>query len=138
MKELIDLHSKIDSSYKEFIDYSRKDLEDYIEETINSKNKIILVADENKNLIGYLMGEIIEAPYYSKEKKIGVITDTAVGKKYRQHGILTAMFKESEGWFSRKKVNFIELSVDARNSDAIFAWKKLGFKDYKLRLRKLL
>lgn len=138
MKELIDLHAGIDSSYKKFSEYSEEDLDGYIKETTADKDKIILVAEDGKKILGYFIGEITEAPYYSKERKIGVVADTVVDPRNRGAGILTAMLEEAKKWFVKKKVNFIELSVDARNSDAVTAWKKLGFEDYKLRLRKSL
>lgn len=138
MKELIDLHAGFDSSYKRFSEYSKEDLRTYIDETADSKDKIILIAEDGKKILGYFIGEITEAPYYSKEKKIGVVADTVVDPRNRATGILTAMLEEAQKWFAKKKVNFVELSVDARNSDAIAAWRKLGFENYKLRLRKSL
>ena len=34
-----------------------------------------------------------------------------------------------------KKISDIELKVDARNSSGVAFWKKLGFKEYSLRMR---
>ena len=134
MKQLIDEHRGLDSYYKEFSYY--QELPEYITETIKDHNKLLLIAEENDKVVAYFIGAIEEAPYYSSEKKIGVVADTCVDKKYRRSGILEKLFQEALTWFDSKKINYIELSGDARNSAAVSAWKKLGFADYKLRLRR--
>lgn len=133
MKQLIDEHRGLDAYYKEFSDY--QELPEYIAETIKDRDKLLLVAEKNNRAIAYFIGAIEEAPYYSSEKKIGVVTDTCVDKKHRRSGILSQLFEEALSWFNSKKINYIELSVDARNSAAVSAWRKLGFADYKLRMR---
>lgn len=134
MEQLIDEHRDVDPYYKEFSEY--RELPEYIEETIRDRDKLLLVAEENGKVIAYFIGAVEEAPYYSAERKIGVVADTCVDKKHRRGGILKKLFKEALPWFNSKKINYIELSVDARNSAAVAAWRKLGFGDYKLRLRR--
>ena len=134
MKQLIDEHHQLDPYYKKFSDY--QGLPEYIADTIKDRNKLLLVAEENEKIIAYFIGAIEEAPYYSSEKEIGVVADVAVDKKHRRRGILKSLFKKAQEWFEKKGVSYIELSVDARNTEAVIAWKKLGFSDYKLRLRK--
>ncbi len=133
MKQLIDDHAKLDPYYKKFSDYA--ELPQYIADTAKDRDKIFLVAESNGKVIAYFIGAIEEAPYYSSEKKIGVIADTVVDKKHRRSGVLKRFFAEALVWFRKKGVHFIELSVDIRNSGAVSAWKKLGFADYKLRMR---
>lgn len=133
MKQLIEEHRSLDSYYKNFSAY--QELPEYIVETINDRNKLLLVAEENNSVIAYFIGAIEEAPYYSSEKKIGVVADTCVDKRRRRSGILVKLFEEALSWFNSKKINYVELSVDARNSAAVAAWKKLGFADYKIRMR---
>jgi ribosomal protein S18 acetylase RimI-like enzyme len=135
MRQLIEEHHALDKYYKSFAQYQKLGLKNYIQESIKNPDKVFLVAEENNKILGYFLGTIEEAPYYSSEKKIGVIADTAVEKLYRQKGILRSLFQEALRWFKKENIKFIELSVDARNNAAVSAWKNLGFKDYKLRLQ---
>lgn len=136
MRQLIEEHRLLDKYYKPFSQY--RELKDYIRESIKDPEKIFLAAEENNKIIGYFLGAMEEAPYYSSEKKIGAVADAAVEKFSRRKGILRLLFQEALRWFKNKKVKFVELSVDSRNKTAVTAWRNLGFKDYKLRLRQKL
>ncbi|MEK7590135.1 MAG: GNAT family N-acetyltransferase [Patescibacteria group bacterium] len=134
MKQLIDLHHRLDPYYKQFSQY--RNLRDYINEAATSRDKILLVAEEDNAVLGYIIGTIEETPFYATEDKIGAIADATVAEQYRRRGVLRLLFNEALAWFNKKGIKRIELSVDARNEAAVAAWKKLGFKDYKLRMYK--
>lgn len=134
MRQLIEEHGALDKYYKHFSQY--RDLKRYIRETIADSGKILLVAEDHGAVLGYFIGVIEEAPYFSSEKFIGVVADAVVDKKHRRQGILKKLFEEALKWFKKKGMCYIELSVDARNKAAVTAWKNLEFHDYKLRLRK--
>lgn len=133
MRQLIEEHRTRDKYYKPFSQY--QDLKYYIRDAIADSKKILLVAEDHGAVLGYFIGAIEEAPYFSSEKFIGVVADTAVDKNHRRQGILKLFFQEARRWFQKKKITLVELSVDASNKAAVTAWKNLGFKDYKLRLR---
>ncbi|MBI2024624.1 MAG: GNAT family N-acetyltransferase [Candidatus Harrisonbacteria bacterium] len=134
MKQLIDEHRRSDKYYKPFSLY--RGLPEYVQKAIRDSKKLLLTAEMDKKIVGYLLVAIEPAPFYSSEKKIGVIADTVVSKKYRRQGILKKMFLQAQKWLRGKKIRYFELSVDARNKSAVRSWKKLGFSNYKLRLRK--
>ncbi|MEK9186205.1 MAG: GNAT family N-acetyltransferase [Patescibacteria group bacterium] len=136
METLVEEHCRLDPYYKPFSGY--RGMKKYLSAVLKDSEKILLVAEKHEKVIGYFLGVIEEAPFYTDEKEIGVVSDTCVDPKERQQGILKEMFEKTNEWFAKKGVRYIELSVDARNSQAITAWRKLGFEDYKLRLRKKL
>jgi len=133
MRQLIEEHRALDPYYKPFAQY--RELKKYVRKAITDPKKLLLIAEEGGEIAGYFLGAIEPAPYYSSEKSIGLVADTAVDKQYRRRGILRSLFQEALKWFQKKQLKVIELSVDARNNAAVAAWKKLGFKDYKLRLQ---
>lgn len=133
MKQLIDLHRGLDKYYKPFSAY--RGLARYIADSAADRKKIFLVAEIDGKIKGYFLGSMEKAPFYSSENYIGVVADAAVDLKTRRQGLLKALFSVAGKWFKTMRVKYIELSVDARNLSAVRAWKKLGFKDYKLRLR---
>lgn len=134
MKELVEEHHQRDNYYKPSSRYHG--LKKYIHNSLKDENKLMLVAEINDKIIAYLIAAIEEAPFYSSEKKIGVIADTVVNKTYRRRGTLTAMFRFTLDWFRKQEVNYIELSVNSKNQAAIAAWQKMGFETYKLRMKK--
>lgn len=134
MEQLIEEHRRLDAYYKPFAKY--RGLKDYIADAATDENKLLLVAENDGMIIGYFLGIIEEAPFYSVENYIGVVADAAVDKKYRRRGALAALFKEALEWFRKKGVNYIELSVDIRNAAAVAAWRRMGFAEYKYRMRR--
>ncbi|TSC88833.1 MAG: acyl-CoA N-acyltransferase [Parcubacteria group bacterium Gr01-1014_3] len=130
---MIDYHHSLDKYYKPSADY--KNLEETMTADLNDKDVVFLIAEENGKTLGYIRGVVESAPEYIKPKKIGVVFDAFVEDNARESGIGKQLFEELKKWFATKKVKHLELSVDARNSAGIAFWKKLGFSDYKLRLR---
>lgn len=132
--KMIDYHRSLDEYYKPLSAY--KDLEKELTEELADKNSLFLIAEKDNKIGGYFRGAIESAPSYASPKKIGVIYDIYVAEEYRRHGIGEALMKDVLEWFGAKNVKNIELSVDARNTSAINFWKRFGFFEYKLRLRR--
>lgn len=132
--KMIDYHNSLDNYYKSSEEF--KNLESSLEGDLDDKDVALLVAEENGKILGYIRGVVEAAPEYIKPKKIGVVYDAFVENSQREGGIGKQLFEDLKKWFTTKKVKHLELSVDARNSSGIAFWKKLGFSDYKLRLRK--
>lgn len=136
MKQLIDEHAALDEYYKPYAKY--RGLKGYIADAIKNSEQLLLIAEVENKIVGYVLAAVEEAPFYSSERFIGIIADATVEKTIRRQGMLTQLFQEALNWFKQKGVSYIELSVDARNTAAIAAWRKLGFENYKLRLRRIL
>lgn len=132
-KKMLDLHHSLDSYYKSSDEFTG--LNEEVSGWLNDPNSLVLVTEDNGKLLGYFRISVENAPAYAKAKKIGVVDDIFVDEKYRRQGVGKALFEKGMEWFGKKKVSNIELNVDARNSEGITAWRSLGFKDYKLRMR---
>ncbi len=134
IKDVVDYHYKIDKYYKPFSKY--KGLDKYAEGQLKDKNVKMLVAENNGEIIGRIVGIIIKAPPYITPKKIGNIDDAFIKENYRNKEIGKKLINELFKWFKEKKIKHIELSVDARNNIGIKAWKKFGFYDYRIEMKK--
>ncbi|MBU1179302.1 GNAT family N-acetyltransferase [Patescibacteria group bacterium] len=134
VKNTTNYHYKIDKYYKPFSKY--KGLDKYTKNQIKNKNIKMLIAEDGGKIIGRIIGVITKAPSYVTPKKIGEIDDVFIKKNYRRKGIGKKLFKELLKWFKIKKIKHIELSVDARNKIGVNAWKKFGFYDYRVKMRK--
>jgi ribosomal protein S18 acetylase RimI-like enzyme len=132
--KLGDYHVKFDSYYKKGKDiepYFRK----YLKKIITKRNSRIIVAEENKKIIGFIFGSINNARFYAKPKRIGSLHTAFVLGEYRNLGAGKAMLDDFIGWLKKKKIKNIELSVDFRNKIGNKAWKRFGFKDFMKRMR---
>ena len=133
IKFMVEYHLKIDRYYRPYAEY--KNLEEEMDSWLKDKDTRVLIAEKSGKLIGYLQIAVESAPTYVSAKKIGIIYNLLVVEKYRRRGVAGQLMSEGLKWLEIKKVKNVELSVDARNKDAIQFWKKLGFFEYKFRMR---
>ncbi|MDP3934620.1 MAG: GNAT family N-acetyltransferase [Candidatus Giovannonibacteria bacterium] len=134
IKDVTDYHYKIDKYYKPFSKY--KGLDKYTKEQLKGKSVKMLVAEDDGKIIGRIVGVIIKPPPYVSPKKIGNIDDIFIKEAYRHKRTGEKLLKELLKWFKEKKIKHIRLSVDARNKIGVKAWKKFGFYDYRIEMRK--
>ena len=89
-----------------------------------SKKGILLVAEENGELVGFLTATIVD----NITRFIGYIDDLAVTKKYRNKGYATQLMNKFEAEMKKKGVKTLKLGVKTNNEEAIRLYKKQGFK----------
>ncbi len=108
----------------------------HFKKAVHSGNRFLLVAEENGKIIGYALAKISRTPPVVKIGRYGVVDDVYLEKKYRGRGIAGQFLEEMYAWFGRKGISNVELYVLPKNKIGRNAWKKYGFKEYTLRLRK--
>ena len=88
-----------------------------------SYNSTIFIAEEDKQLIGYLivMGGNAERNKHSVYLVIGILA------VYRGRGIGTKLFEQLEKWGKEKNVHRLELTVVTQNQAGLQLYKKMGF-----------
>ena len=134
VKKMADYHHGLSDFYKPSADY--ENWEGMASDWLNDPDMQLFVAEDAGKIVGYIRAGVEEAPEYSSEKKIGIVYDTLVSEGSRRQGIAAQLFEKALAWLKKKKVNFIELNVDARNEGAIEFWKRSGFGTVKLRMRR--
>ncbi|MEK7641312.1 MAG: GNAT family N-acetyltransferase [Patescibacteria group bacterium] len=132
--KMADYHHSLDSSYKPAEEYN--DWEGIVGGWLDDPETQVFLAEEVNNIVGYLRVGVEDAPEYFAEKRIGMIYDSFVEERYRRQGIAGQLFEAASVWLKKKKVSFVELNVDFRNESAIALWRKLGFQEVKLRMRR--
>ena len=133
-KESIDYHLNIDSYYKSSSEY--EGLDDYMKEQLKDENVKILVAEGGGEIIGRIVGVIIKPSPYARPERIGNIDEAYIKEKYRRMGIGKELFDRLLKWFKERGIKRLELSVDARNEIGVNAWRKFGFSDYRLNMKR--
>ncbi len=107
----------------------------FFKSCIYAKNRLLLVAEENKKIVGYAIGEISSRPPVFKIRKIGFISDVFVEKNFRKLGIAKLFLVELKKWFINKNLKHIELTVHVKNEIGKMAWAKYGLEDYIIKKR---
>ena len=107
------------------------------EQYIENENMCILVAKENKVVLGYVYGFIQDnGSLYNN--KVAQLDALFVKEQYRGNGIARSLTKEFINWAEEKGVAYIELSVCKNNTNAISLYENEGFCTDKILLRKKL
>ncbi len=99
------------------------------------KKGIGFIAEENKNAIGYITGTIKKKPQW-KVSRYGHINEVFVSNKYRGKGLGKLLMKKFFDELRKKKIEYVDLSVFVKNKEAQRFYRKLGFKGYKVYMRK--
>jgi RimJ/RimL family protein N-acetyltransferase len=86
-------------------------------------NSTIFVAEENSELIGYLiaMGGQAKRNKHTAYLVIGILTE------YRGQGVGSKLFQRLEEWATEQKLHRLELTVVTLNEAGIRLYKKMGF-----------
>ena len=112
-----------------FIDFI---VNDYFKNVIKNKNNILLVYEENGIIEGYIYLKAIK-----DEEQIGYLIDGLyVEEEYRNQKIATKLLEYSLSILSEKKISFVDINVLSKNTIAKKLYKKIGFQEYKIQMRK--
>jgi len=91
-----------------------------------SKDHLILVAEKEGELLGYISGSIIKNIWQHS----GYIDDVFVLKKSKRKGIGTHLIKAFIKFLRTKNIKKCRLGVNTKNKKAIKLYKKLGFRTF--------
>jgi len=111
---------------------SKKEYTKDFNDIFSSKNNILLVAEENKKVAGFLYGTF----QGKKNKGKGYIEVIFVSKKHRNCGIASNLIKDFIKSTKNKGYHKIQLSVNIKNINALKLYEELGFKIFKYELKK--
>lgn len=90
---------------------------------ISGKDKILLVAEDKKDLTAFLMGTLIKSAY----NKLGYIDDIFVLKGSRGKKVGAKLMKEFFKILKENKIKRISLGVNIKNKKAKKFYEYLGF-----------
>ncbi len=91
------------------------------------KEKCVIVAEVDGNVVGYLLGEECNIPYYNF--KIAELCNMCVDKNYRKQGIGNKLYSEFENYYKKQGVERFIVTASYKNENAKQFYKKMGFKE---------
>ncbi len=120
-------------------DYAKTD--DYAEDLkkqIEDLKSEIIVAEYEKEVVGFVYGKVFDAPKYKRIKVDSELISLYVKEEHRNKKIGSALVSEFIKWAKSKKADQIKIEPFYNNKKAIKFYKREGFKDYVVMLRKKL
>lgn len=110
--------------------------EKFARRSIRSKKSVVHVAETNGTPAGYSLIYIKDAIPVFRLEKIGYICDLFVKKEFRNRKISSRLMDEAMRWFKKKGIKQISLAVYKDNEFAHSIYKKWGFIDNQVEMRR--
>ena len=126
-KQLYDAECPFDDNLNKKY-YETEEAKNNVLNRIRSRKKIVLVAEENKKVIGIIDGYIMNCSQYVK--KVGYLDHLCVDKEFRKKGIGKLLIECFEDKMKEKGAKFIKLNAFRNNISATFLYEKEGFNEY--------
>jgi len=135
---LTGLHAAIDHDYYAPSPGADDEFKKYLEKRITDADFKVLVAKAGGRCVGYVMGWIEQRPPIYRKRTVGYLSNIFVDEACQKQEVGEKLYRGIEAWFAHKKVDFIEIRADARNSAAIRSFKKYGLKELSITFYKQL
>jgi len=116
-------------------DNASNNYREFISKHIKQGTGTIFLAEEEE-IIGFILLIIKDEIPIFKIEKIGYGSDLFIKKEYRNQKISSKLMDEAIKWFKKKNIRYISLGLYCDNKHAHSVYKKKGFFDYKLEMRK--
>lgn len=100
-----------------------------IEKSLQNNSELLLVAEVDTKLVGYLKAEIKQRSQVHKHGRKLYIRYLIVSEKHRSRGIGTALIKEAERFAKTKNIPFMTLKTSPKNNPTRGSYKSMGFED---------
>ena len=102
---------------------------------LRAGKSIMLVAEDNEKIAGYVFGYIKDGPPIFREKCTGYISDMYVLPAFRKHGVGFRLMQGALDFFRAAGMPAVELHASVWNTGALEFYRRLGFKDSMVKLR---
>jgi len=136
IKDFNRLEEEIEPTFKELDNKKINDLKKDIKRGIVGKHGEFILVAEGKKIVGFIFCETKKRPTIFKIKEIGFVKDLYIVPTHRKKGLGKRLVKEAEKRFKKKKLKYVGLTSLISNKNALKAYDKMGFKEYKKELRK--
>ncbi len=117
---------------------NRKKEKSWLIKSLKDKQKVIFVAEQNKKIVGYIMGIIENHPDDLLSSPYITVQYLCVDKKNRRSGMGKALMREIEKWAFQQGIFTLELIVYDKNKPARSLFQKLRYLPLEVRMAKKL
>ena len=99
--------------------------EKYFTGAIN--NDFVVVAETNNHVVGYLLGEKCDIPYYNFD--VAELCNMCVNSNYRKCGIGAKLYSAFEEYYNSQGITHFVVTASFKNESAKAFYKKMGFEE---------
>lgn len=132
-QEMMDYHAGLDQRFQQVAD-SRDHFRMTLREWMADDTQRVLVAVDDGEIVGYIIGRIAENPPIFELRFLGHVSDICVAPEWRRQGIGRKLFAAVLNWFRRQGLPVVQLNVAAANAVSQAFWREMGFQDYMHRM----
>ena len=125
--EFIRFHADIDPIWTPIDDPIPGMAENHLRRFMKSEDSLVLVAQDEKRVVGYSLSEIKGFTPGARRGKYGYVDTMAVTASYRCSGIGEKMFAEIVKWFQSSGIKRVEIQTASQNVVGNSFWQKQGF-----------
>ena len=115
---------------------STEEAVDYYRKRINEENGFAMVAEDDGQITGYVLGSITDTEAYREDLNIAELGSMYILPEYRSQGIGTELMEQFNSWSKEKDADRLRVEATAQNEDAIRFYRDNGFEDYALTLER--
>jgi ribosomal protein S18 acetylase RimI-like enzyme len=132
-QEMMGYHARLDPRFRPAAD-GRELFREVLQEWMVDETCRILVAEDDGQVVGYIIGRLAENPAVFKQRYLGHVSDICVAPDRRRTGVGRKLFGFLRKWFRGKGLTVAQLNVAALNPVSQAFWREMGFQDYMQRL----
>lgn len=105
------------------------DMKNYFKDCFNrSGRSILLIAEEEGGIVGFLKLNIEKLQKFFKEKRVVYLDDGYVIREYRKRGVMQKLIEEAEVVARKKKIKWLKGRIYVFNEPAQKMAKSVGLK----------
>ncbi|HEX2948880.1 MAG TPA: GNAT family N-acetyltransferase [Armatimonadota bacterium] len=127
--ELMSFHSRLDQRFG-IPPQGRSNYIRHTYQAIRDHNYAVLVAENQDQILGYVIGYIAQNPPIFPQPQYGFIADICVTHHARRQGVGESLVKTLRDWFRMRGMDSVQLNVAHHNPVSQAFWRKMGCTDY--------
>lgn len=110
--------------------------ERYFKKSLENEDGLVLIAEDNNNPIGYLVGRIEEVGGFRNISNMCEVDNMWIDEEYRSQGIGKQLMNEVKKWSIKKGIKKMRVIASYKNKKGIKFYEREGFGAYDLILEK--
>lgn len=132
--EFMKVHESLDSYFALSAD-SLVRWRTLVGEMIQREDGLVLVADTERQAVGYCLGWLARNPPIYAVDTVGFISEIAVRCDLRRKGIGGRLIEEARRWFAVRDISEFQLATAVWNAGAHAFWERIGGRPILMRYR---
>jgi ribosomal protein S18 acetylase RimI-like enzyme len=128
-EEMMNYHARLDRRFQPTVD-AREAFRETLQQWAADESKRVLVAEQQGNVVGYIIGHLAENPPIFELRHYAHVSDICVMPDCRRRGVGRKLFSALRNWLRGQGLSVVQLSVAGRNTVSQAFWREMGFEDF--------